>query len=55
MTYIVLDVETTGLPTLTINQQFYDPEKFPEKYYSSRLVSIAWLLYKEDGELLIYG
>jgi len=53
MTYMVFDLETTGLPDFKSGKnRFYCPEKEFNKYYKSRIVSVGWLLYKEDGELL---
>lgn len=45
--YCVLDIETTGLPSLDETGEYYDPSL--RLYYStSRIVSLAWSVYSNS-------
>jgi DNA polymerase-3 subunit alpha len=48
---ITFDLETTGLPIFNLTEnQFYDPNEL-DKYDSSRIVSIGWILGNYKGEI----
>ena len=48
------DTETTGLPTRNkySKTKFYQPEEI-DKFDSSRIVSIAWIIYNDNDEIII--
>jgi DNA polymerase III epsilon subunit-like protein len=46
MSILVIDTETTGLPTFTPSRGFYNPRRF-DKYDSSRMASVSWNLLDE--------
>lgn len=48
--YFCFDTETTGLPSYDERRQYYSPKRI-EKYDSSRIVSISWIIL--DNELQI--
>lgn len=49
--YFVFDLETSGLPQFTPQRGYYDP-KCIEKYASSRIVSISWIILDKNLEVL---
>ncbi len=51
--YFFFDLETTGLPSRVRNTRTgYHPPEEIDKYDSSRIVSVAWMVFNEDGILL---
>ena len=51
MTYLVFDIETTGIPARKGFNQYF-PYTQLTKYDRSRIVSIAWCVYTKTGVLL---
>ena len=49
--FIIIDTETTGFPVQPNRGYYYDPSQIAF-YDSSRMVSICWALYKNDGTLV---
>lgn len=51
--YFVFDLETTGLPKTTkrTKSKYYPPEEI-QYYDSSRIVSVAWMVYDKNGSVV---
>jgi DNA polymerase III epsilon subunit-like protein len=49
--YLCFDTETTGLPVYDERRNYYHPRR-TEKYDSSRIVSISWILANEDLDVV---
>ena len=48
---IVIDLETNGFPKRKGFDKYYSPEEL-DKYDTSRIVEIAYIIYSEDGEII---
>ena len=48
---IVIDTETTGLPTQTKYREFFTPSNY-SKYNTSRVIEIGYYIYSKDGSFI---
>lgn len=49
---LVVDTETTGLPTLTAKRKYYS-YKNSECYNDSRMIELAYIIYDEDENIVV--